>query len=147
MLFFLWGAKFERMPYMRTYCAPCLHKAHGRHAPAQKCLHLSCNTTTELGAFPLNLFLFCALLTSTTCLHMHYTGTKHMYKAAKEHVTYIAHRRVLCTALKHIMIPRMPICKGPFIFPVAKKIIPYRCLHLISPQRYIKKDLSVSVGH
>jgi hypothetical protein len=50
---------------------------------------------------------------------MHYTGTKHVYNAVKGHVAYIAHTRVLCTALKHIM--SMPLCKGPFIFPVPKK--------------------------
>jgi hypothetical protein len=114
-------ANFERVPCTCKYCARCLHKAHGRHAPVQKCLHLSNNKTTQLGAFPLNLFLFCALLTSTTCLHMHYTGTKHVYNAAKGHVAYIAHRRVLCTALRHIMSTSMPLCKGPFIIPVPKK--------------------------
>jgi hypothetical protein len=114
-------ANFERVTCTCKYCARCLHKAHGRHAPVQKCLHLSNNKTTQLGAFPLNLFLFCALLTSTTCLHVHYTGTEHVYNAVKGHVAYIAHRRVLCTALRHIMSTSMPLCKGPYIIPVPKK--------------------------
>jgi hypothetical protein len=90
-----------------------VHPAYTRHMadtrPLKNAWHLSSNKTIQLGAFPLNLFLFCALLTNSTCLHMHYTGTKHVYNAMKGHVAYIAHSRVLCTALKHIMSARMPL--------------------------------------
>jgi hypothetical protein len=79
---------------------------------------------------------------------MHYTGTKHVYNAVKGHVAYIAYRHVLCTALKHIMSASMPLCKGPFIFPVPKKKKnPYRCLHLIFPTCIVERKIYVSVGH
>jgi hypothetical protein len=31
-------AKFVRIPYMRTYCAPCLHMAHGQKRVSLKLL-------------------------------------------------------------------------------------------------------------
>jgi hypothetical protein len=107
-----------------------VHSAYTRHTRAR-----SSNTTTQLGAFPFNLFLFCALLTSTTCLHIQYTGAKHVYNAVKGHVAYIAHRRVpvLFTALKHIMSASMLLCKRIHLYSqFPKKFVPYRCLHLVS---------------
>jgi hypothetical protein len=71
-----------------------------------------------------------------------------VYNAVKGHVVYIENRRVLCTALRHIMSTSMPLCKGPFIIPFPKKTcsIPMSTSDF-SYMYYVEKRIYVSVGH
>jgi hypothetical protein len=65
---------------------------------------------------PQFIFMLCL---ACTCITL---GPNTCIMLRKGNLAYIAHKRVLCTALKHITSARMSLCKGPLILPVPKKI-------------------------